>query len=200
MRSHAVLRCLIHYKGERPQALRFGKRRNAIVDKIHRRIFFQHSSRLARGRIALDVPAGRIGRFARDARDFKRLRIHHRDVAIHALRKYRMIGRDRVEILPAGKFLYRPQRVIPSGSDDPFSRPKFFKPRANPLLKLFDGFRTSQVHFQLDVRAGRKMEMRIIETRHRELAMQVDHASLRAQPRISLAHCCRPPVAARSLR
>src|SRR4029077_1948893 len=95
---------------------------------------------------------------------------------------YRMLGRDRVEILPAGKFLHRPQRVVPSGSDDPFSRPKISEARTNSLVQLLDGLRPPQVHFQLHVRARRQMSMSVIETGHRELAVQIDHASVRTKP------------------
>jgi hypothetical protein len=88
----AVLRRLVHDKNERAQALRFGIRRDALVDKVHRRIFFQHSGRLVRGGIAFDAAAGRIRRFASDTCNLKRTRIYYCDVPVDPHGEHRMIG------------------------------------------------------------------------------------------------------------
>src|SRR5580700_7209476 len=97
-----------------------------------------------------------------------------------------MIDRDRVEILPIREFLRGPQSVIPSGSDNPFARAKFLQPRAHPLLQFVDGLRTSQVYLQLDVGAGRQMKVRVVESGHRKLPMQIDDTSLWPEPRFHL--------------
>jgi hypothetical protein len=73
--------------------------------------------------------------------------------------------------------------VIPSGSDDPFVRLKFFQPHAHSLLDFADRGRSSQIHLELDVGAAGKVDMGIIEPGHRELAMQIDDASFGAEPR-----------------
>ena len=58
---------------------------------------------------------------------------------------------------------------------NPFAGLVIFQAIANALLKFSNGFDAGEIYLQLCVGRAEKMDMRVVETRHDELFMEIDH-------------------------
>ena len=132
------------------------------------------------------MAAGRIWSVARDARDFKRARIRDGDMAVEPAENHGMIRRDGIEILAGGKFLFRPQSVIPSAPENPFARFVILQARANPVLKFGDRLYAGEINLQFRVGRAEKMDMGIVEAGHGEFSAQINYACIRTNERLDL--------------
>ena len=72
-------------------------------------------------RVAHDGPAGRVRRIARDARQFERLRVGERHVAVQPVDEHRMAGGDGIDQLARGQARGRPVFMVPVAPGNPAS-------------------------------------------------------------------------------
>ena len=73
-------------------------------------------------------------------------------MAVGAREKHGMLGCDGIEIEAIGKFLCRPQSVIPAGANDPFTGAKVAEASSQTLLKFIERLAAAEIHFQFAVR------------------------------------------------
>src|SRR5262249_32923586 len=92
----------------------------------------------------------------------------------------RMIAGDGVNIAAHRRLLLGPERVVPAAALDPFARRGGLYSRGDALLHLIERFGSDKVYVQLFKSAGTKMHMSIVETRHNEVAAQIDDLGLGA--------------------
>ena len=95
-----------------------------------RRLREHHGHRLLRGvaenprglavGVAINLAAFRIAARNRNTRQLQRPRIGDGQVTIDAIQKYRMPGRNFIQIPAAGQSFHRPSRLVPSSTQNPF--------------------------------------------------------------------------------
>ena len=81
-----------------------------------------------------------------------------------------MVAGDRVDVLPRGQSLARPQGVVPAATDDPVSRRRGLRVFGDALLHLGQRFHADQIDLQILQAAGRQMQVRVVEAGHHEVA------------------------------
>src|SRR5215471_20336377 len=83
-----------------------------------------------------------------------------------------------IEIPTRGKRFDWPQSLIPASADNPFSGLSRINLRTNPLAELVEGPDALDVHAKLlQARVG-EMQVCVVETRHDEMSVEIDHLRL----------------------
>src|ERR1700756_3749154 len=107
------------------------------VENGRARRFPKNSSGLP-GFIAIDLATHWVAAGQIDPCKSQRARVGDRNVGVHALQKSRMIAGDLVHVPTCGHGFYRPQCLVPSRPDYPFSWRGCLLPGANALSKLIE--------------------------------------------------------------
>ena len=132
--------------------------------------------------IVIDLPALRVFRRHRDARQLQRSRVRHHHVSIHPRQHHRMPAAHFIQIPSRRHRLHRPQRFVPSLPDNPFPRRRPIHLGPQSLAKLLQRLRPHQVHIQPLRARARQVHMRVVESRHHKMPAQVHHPRLRPLP------------------
>ena len=84
---------------------------------------------------------------------------------------------DFINIPPAGQFLYRPECVIPTAAHNPFAGLCGFHASANTIAKFGQRLRSNQIYGEaLETGVG-QVQMRIVESGHHEMVVQINDLS-----------------------
>ena len=108
---------IVHGKLQRVPAFLAAGRRNFAVDQIDCR--FTHDACRFAPCVPVNLSARWIGCFRCDSSQPQGLAVGDCDMAIDTSKNSRVAAGDRIEILPRGKLLRRPKRVIPAASTQP---------------------------------------------------------------------------------
>jgi hypothetical protein len=152
-----------------------GWRRNFAFDQPHGGGFLEHAGRFV-FRVALDFAARGIFRLPGNSGELKRQRIRHGDVTGDMRQQYGILRGDGIQIPPRRKFLFRPERVIPSAAGDPLA---LFVLRDGPgkaFLQLRNGGRSVQADGQPILAGAAEMHVCIVEAGHHEAPLQIHGA------------------------
>ena len=68
--------------------------------------------------------------------------------------------------------------MVPAAAHDPFALRGRFDPRGNALLHVIERLASHQIDVQLFKTAGAKVNMRVVEAGHNEVATQINHLRL----------------------
>ncbi len=106
-----------------------------------------------------------------------------RDVAVDAVEERRVIAGDGVKVLAGRQRFGGPERVIPAAAQDPLSGLRCGDISPDASLHLGQRTHPDQVHGQPLLPGLGHVGVGVVEARHRERAVQVDHAGLRPPER-----------------
>ena len=156
---------------EEARHLLVGHRRNVAVDEFHGRVD-QHAGRLA-GRVAQDLPAGRVGRVTPDTRHLQSLRVRYRGVAVDALQDDRTVAHDRVEVPARREHGRLPLRLDPVRADDP-GRTIRGRALREPALQRSDALDARQVKAELALSDVGEVCVRVGEAGEHHAPREID--------------------------
>ncbi len=160
------LQCTRHF--------RVGARRNVPPGELHRGVD-QHAGGFAGRRVAQDLPAGRVGRFARDAGNLERFRIHDRRMAVDAVEVDGAVADHGIEIAARREDRRLPLRLDPVRSDDP-RRSVGRRALGEATLQCRDALDARQVEAELAPADVREVGVGVREAGKHGLSRQVHDA------------------------
>ncbi len=171
-----------------------GRRGQRLGDQIHG-VLFKHAIGLRASRLALDHAAGGVRCVRGDARLREHLAVAGHQVAGDVDQHDRVLGGDRVQIVPIRMALLDDPGIVVAPADDPLAGGNLLllDPIPQDALDIGDGARLAD---GLGIEIGRGELRRlhhhvgvgIEETRHQGLTAQVDHLRVRALGRHDFGH------------
>src|SRR5271157_1331138 len=102
------------------------------------------------------------------------------DVAVDANENRRMPVRHHVDVLAGGKYLSRPQRVVPTAAQDPLSGWRLIDSQADAVLHVQQVRGTGEIDLKMTHPRGSQVYVGVVESRHHKMSAQVDDLSLTA--------------------
>ena len=88
---------------------------------------------------------------------------------------HRILGRDCVELLTIGEFLFRPECVVPPAAADPFAVFVLSHTLRKPFLQFGNALHTIQSNGKPVCACPAEMHMRIVESGHHKMFFEVHH-------------------------
>ena len=176
--GHAVRQSVVHRHRVRLPPLRKRRRWNLLEHQGVRRRLPQNACRIPLA-VPVDLRSFRIRGLGGNARRRQRRRVRHRHVLVDPAEDRRMPRRHGIQVPSRRQRLSRPQRVVPASALDPRTRRhpsgRLDHIRPDAVLHLLQRLRSRQVGRQLLPPGVSHVRMRVLEPRHRERAMEVDH-------------------------
>src|SRR5260370_32450141 len=139
----------------------------------HGRILFQQSSWLTKS-VVFDLTARGIRCALIDLSDFERKRIRDGDMAGDLRKDHRVLGSDGIELMAVGKSFIGPEGLIPASAGDPFACFVLRDGDGDALLHFLRGSHARERECELVGTRATEKHVGIIESRHDELALEID--------------------------
>src|SRR5580704_7914781 len=130
--------------------------------------------------VAVDVAALRIAAGQVDAAELQGARVGDSDVAVDAHQKYGMTIGNFIEIPARGRDFNRPESFIPAGADDPLTGLGVFDSFREALAQFVERLHAGHVDAHLGAAAIVEMQVRVVESGHDEVSVEIDDLRLRA--------------------
>jgi hypothetical protein len=123
----------------------------------------------------LRIPTRKI-----DAAELQRACVGYGDVAVDAPKEHGMTAGDFIDVPSVRRDFNRPESLVPTGTENPFTRFRLLDFFGDAIAEFVERLHACEINAQLGSARVIEMQVRVVESGHEEVPIEIDDLGLRA--------------------